>query len=354
MDASAAETIPRLLLSWYDRGARSFPWRAPPGSTAPEPYRVWLSEVMLQQTTTAHAARYFAEFTRRWPRVEDLAAAEDAEVMAAWAGLGYYARARNLLACARAVAGRGGDFPDSEAALRELPGIGGYTAAAVAAIAFGVRAVVVDANVERVVARLFAIADPLPRAKPLIHAATDRLTPVQRSGDFAQAMMDLGATVCTPKRPTCLVCPLSSHCAAYRSGEPDQYPVKAAKRAKPSRHGQAYWIIRDDVVWLVRRPPRGMLGGMRSLPDDGWSARADGSATGPVPGPWSPLGAVEHGFTHFDLRLQVVLYSGEDWASLTPDNGEWWPLDRIGEAGLPSLFGKAARLAMDHTGRKSQ
>lgn len=230
MDASV-ETVASALLNWYDGHARSLPWRVPPlGQNAPpDPYRVWLSEVMLQQTTTAAVAPYFERFTQRWPTVSDLAAADDADVMAAWAGLGYYARARNLLACARAVAARGGVFPDSEEALRALPGLGAYTAAAVAAIAFGRRAVVVDANVERVVSRLFAIAEPLPGGKAAIRAGADRITPDRRAGDFAQAMMDLGATICTSRSPRCLLCPLSAHCAAYRAGTADAFPVKAAK-----------------------------------------------------------------------------------------------------------------------------
>ena len=344
MDASA-ETIPAALLAWYDGNARKLAWRAAPGAPLPDPYRVWLSEVMLQQTTTAAVAPYFAEFTRRWPSVEALAGEDDAEVMAAWAGLGYYARARNLLACARAVAGAGGRFPDSEAELRKLPGLGQYTAAAVAAIAFGRRAVVIDANVERVVARLFAIGTPLPGGKAEIHAATDRITPDKRAGDFAQAMMDLGATICTARSPRCLLCPLADYCAGRRTGEPEGFPVKAPKKAKPDRVGTAWWIAANGQVRLVTRPGSGMLGGMRALPDDGWSARGDGSGEAPLAGPWRGLGAVSHGFTHFNLRLDVQLYLGSDWASLV-DEGEWWPLARLDEAGLPTLFAKAARLAL--------
>ena len=348
MDASA-ETIPRALLEWYDAHARALPWRAPPGSPPPDAYRVWLSEVMLQQTTTAAVARYFAEFTRRWPTVQALAAAEDAEVMAAWAGLGYYARARNLVACARTVAGRRGDFPDTEQGLRALPGLGQYTAAAVAAIAFDRRTVVVDANVERVVARLFAIDTPLPAGKPAIHAATDRITPNVRPGDFAQAMMDLGATICTPRAPRCLLCPLAADCAGRRTGEPERFPVKAPKRPKPDRIGTAFWIAANGKVWLAQRVGKGMLGGMRALPDDGWTVRADGTGTAPLGGAWRAAGAVDHGFTHFNLRLNVLLYLGNDWASLRAQDGEWWPLDRLDEAGLPTLFAKAARLALAQT-----
>jgi A/G-specific adenine glycosylase len=344
--SASTQTIADDLLRWYDRQARALPWRAPPGDPPPDPYRVWLSEVMLQQTTTAAVAPYFARFTQRWPTVTALAAAEDGDVMAAWAGLGYYARARNLLACARAVTAQGGRFPDSEAALRELPGLGAYTAAAVAAIAFGQRAVVVDANVERVVARLFAIDRPLPGARPAIRERADGITPDARAGDFAQAMMDLGATVCTSRDPRCLLCPIAGHCAGRASGEPSRFPVKAAKAARPSRTGTAWWIVRNRAVWLERRPGNGMLGGMRALPDDGWSARADGHAPPPLSGPWQPGGAVDHVFTHFALHLRLALYSGDDWARLDSRMGEWWPLDRLEEAGLPTLFAKAARLAM--------
>jgi A/G-specific adenine glycosylase len=344
MDASG-ETIADKLLAWYGRHARELPWRSPPGSPPPEPYRVWLSEVMLQQTTVAAVKAYFAAFTTRWPTVEALAAAPDEDVMAAWAGLGYYARARNLVACARAVVERGGVFPDTEESLRELPGLGAYTAAAVAAIAFGRRAVVVDANVERVVSRLFAIGEPLPGGRTAIRAAADWITPDRRSGDFAQAMMDLGSSVCTPKNSKCLLCPLSQDCAARAAGNAETYPVKAAKKAKPARQGRAFWIERDGAVWLVRREGKGMLGGMRALPDDGWHARADGSGVPPLTGEWRSGGTVRHGFTHFDLELHLALYSGSDWNSLAAEAGEWWPLDRLDQAGLPTLFAKAARLA---------
>jgi len=349
MDASS-HNIAAKLLDWYDTHARLLPWRSPPGTPPRDPYLVWLSEVMLQQTTTAAVIPYFAEFTRRWPSVEDLARAEEGEVMAAWAGLGYYARARNLIACARKVAGRGGVFPRSEAELRQLPGLGAYTAAAVAAIAFGERAVVVDANVERVVARLFAIAEPLPGARSALRAAADAITPADRPGDFAQAMMDLGATICTSRAPRCLLCPLAEDCSARAGGEPDRYPVKPAKKTKPRRRGRAFWIERDDEVWLVRRPGRGMLGGMRALPDDGWSARADGTGHVPLPGSWELSGAVSHVFTHFALELHLSVYSGRELSKLQESEGEWWPLDRIEDAGLPTLFAKAARLAVGQKG----
>lgn len=353
MDASSGMIAARLL-DWYDSHARELPWRARPGQPSPEPYRVWLSEVMLQQTTTSAVIPYFAEFTRRWPTIEALAAAEEADVMAAWAGLGYYARARNLVACAREVAGQGGRFPESEEELRKLPGLGAYTAAAVAAIAFGRRAVVVDANVERVVARLFAIAERLPAGRRAIREAADAITPDERAGDFAQAMMDLGANICTSRAPRCLLCPLSRDCGARQEGEPERYPVKPAKRAKPVRLGRAYWIEGDEAVWLVRRPAKGMLAGMRALPDDGWSARRDGTRDAPLAGIWQRGGVVSHAFTHFALELHLSVYSGGDLASLDQSDGEWWPIARLDEAGLPTLFAKAARLALGHTGEANR
>nr|WP_246448153.1 A/G-specific adenine glycosylase [Novosphingobium flavum] len=328
------------MLGWYDAHARKLPWRAPPGAPPTEPYRVWLSEVMLQQTTVAAVKSYFEKFTSAWPTVMDLAAADEAEVMAAWAGLGYYARARNLIACAREVAGRGGVFPDSEEGLRALPGLGAYTAAAVAAIAFGRRAVVVDANVERVVARLFAVEAALPAARGEIRALADRITPDERAGDFAQGMMDLGATVCTARAPKCLICPLAGSCAGRASGAPERFPVKAAKAARPERKGRAFWIERDERVWLVRRPGKGMLGGMRALPDDGWSARSDGSGAAPLGCAWRAAGQVSHGFTHFSLVLSVSRARLDDGDP--PGAGEWWDIARIAEAGLPTLFARAA------------
>ncbi len=337
-----AATVSETLLDWYDAHARDLPWRARPGAPPPDPYRVWLSEVMLQQTTVAAVKPYFEAFTMRWPDVGSLAAAPEEDVMAAWAGLGYYSRARNLVKCARAVAERGG-FPENESGLRELPGLGAYTAAAVAAIAFGERAVVVDANVERVVARLFAITEPLPAARRAIRQAADTITPHRHAGDFAQAMMDLGATICTPRDPKCLLCPLTATCKARAGGDPARLPVKAPKKAKPVRQGRAYWIERGGSVWLVRRAGKGMLGGMRALPDDGWHAGANGTEEAPVPGRWESAGAVRHTFTHFALELSV--YAG--WQTSQPaGEGEWWPIDRIDEAGLPTLFAKAVSLVV--------
>ncbi|WP_379546115.1 A/G-specific adenine glycosylase [Qipengyuania sp. DSG2-2] len=328
------------LLEWYDSHARDLPWRALPGQPAPDPYRVWLSEVMLQQTTVAAVKPYFAKFTGTWPTVTDLAAAPEEDVMAAWAGLGYYSRARNLVKAAKAVAGLGG-FPDTEEGLRALPGVGDYTAAAIAAIAFGRRAVVVDANVERVVARLFAIEEPLPGARKAIRTGMDAVTPENRAGDFAQAMMDLGSSLCTAKAPKCLLCPLAEHCAG-RTADPERLPVKPPKKVKPQRKGRAFWIEREGSVWLVARPGSGMLAGMRSLPDDGWSAQSDGSGEAPLEGEWETLGLVRHTFTHATLELDVAAQR----TRVQPDGeGQWWPINQLDEAGLPTLFAKAARLA---------
>lgn len=320
VDASQA------LMRWYSVDKRTLPWRARPGET-PDPYRIWLSEVMLQQTSVAAVKPYFERFTGRWPTVDALAAAEEGELMAAWAGLGYYARARNLIACARAVAGdHGGRFPDEEAALRKLPGIGPYTAAAIAAIAFGRRAVVVDGNVERVIARLHALQD-----KSGVHALVDAMTPAEGAGDFAQGMMDLGATVCTPRNPACTRCPLSARCAAYAEGDPERYPVKAPKAARPNRKGTAYWLEHRGDVLLVRRPPKGLLGGMLGLPE-----------TPPAEAQWREAGAVDHIFTHFALNMRLRCAETEE----RPE-GLWWPVDRIGEAGLPTLFAKLAARGLE-------
>ena len=322
VDASEA------LLCWYAVDKRPLPWRTESGCRA-DPYRVWLSEIMLQQTTVAHARPYFLAFTRRWPTVEALAAAPEADLMSAWAGLGYYARARNLHGCARQVAGElGGRFPEEEAQLRRLPGIGPYTAAAIAAIAFGRRAVAVEANVERVVARLFAVEAPLPAARPRIAELAGRLTPEAGAGDFLQAMMDLGQTICTPRNPECGRCPLTDHCLAFQGGDPARFPVKAPKAARPRREGTAWWLEHDGHVMLVRRPKRGLLGGMLALPTDEAPADAD----------WREGGAVDHVFTHFALTMRLL-------CAEAPERGEglWWPVDRIHEAGLPTLFAKLAQ-----------
>ena len=340
---------PADLLDWYDRHRRHLPWRVPPGGTA-DPYRVWLSEIMLQQTTVAAVGPYYETFLARFPDVAALAAAPEAAVMQAWAGLGYYARARNLHACARAVAARGG-FPRDIEALRALPGIGPYTAAAVAAIAFGVPVVPVDGNVERVAARLFAIEAPLPGAKAAIAAAAARLgedaAASARPSDFAQALFDLGATICTPAAPACAVCPVLAGCAARRRGIAADLPRKAPKPTRPLRHGAHFWLTDASHVLLRRRPPRGLLGGMTELPGTPWRAEswspADAFAHAPMEAAWRPAGEVRHGFTHFELRLalfaaQVERIEGE---------GFLHPLGALDAAALPSLMRKCVAALSD-------
>jgi A/G-specific adenine glycosylase len=339
--------IAALLLAHYAVHARDLLWRKRPGQGRPDPYHVWLSEIMLQQTTVMAVMPYFARFTDRWKNFEELAACDDADLMAAWAGLGYYARARNLLKCARTVVSEhGGELPQSEDALKKLPGIGPYTAAAIAAIAFGQRAVVVDANIERVVSRLFALSTPLPQAKPEIAALMDRITPADRAGDFAQAMMDLGAGICSVKAPACDRCPLADACQARNDGNPVAYPVKQPKKARPVRKGTAYWIRRGDKVWLVRRKDSGMLAAMRALPDDGWSARSDGDGRPPCPADWRPLpSGIAHIFSHFSLELQVAVTAWPHGPN-PPLEGEWWDVNSLDKAGLPTLFIKATKVAL--------
>ena len=326
------------LLDWYDAHRRALAWRSGPGGARPDPYRVWLSEVMLQQTTTSHATPYFEIFTKRWPTVSDLADADDETVMAAWAGLGYYARARNLLACARAVAEHGGDFPDTEAALLALPGIGAYTAAAVAAIAFDRAANVVDGNVERVMARLFAVETPVPAARPELKRLAGSLVTDDRPGDWAQALMDLGATVCRPGKPVCDRCPLTEWCLAFRSGQPERYPLKAPKGERARRHGVA-WVLRDvdGRVALVRRPDKGLLGGMLGLPTSDWGSPRP-PAEPPAPGDWTDVGAIDHVFTHFALTLEVRTATG---------TGDFlWREPAEARAALPTVFRKALDRAL--------
>lgn len=333
MDVSSLRAA---LLDWYDAGARTLPWRAPPGSAArTDPYRVWLSEVMLQQTTVPHATPYFHAFTGRWPTVGELAAAADSEVMAAWAGLGYYARARNMLKAARAVAAdHGGVFPDTEEGLLALPGVGAYTAAAVAAIAFDRPANVVDGNVERVVSRLFAVGTPLPAARPELRRLAGSLVADDRPGDWAQALMDLGAMVCRPKSPLCDRCPVSAFCVALKTGDPARYPVKTKKADRPRREG-VVWVMTDDRgrVGLVRRPDRGLLGGMLGLPTSDWSV-TPADAAPPVAADWREAGSVEHVFTHFALTLRV-LTARADGADLI------WSDVGAARRAVPTVFRKA-------------
>jgi A/G-specific adenine glycosylase len=343
------KTLRAQLLAWYDAHARDLPWRVGPRAHAAgrraDPYRVWLSEVMLQQTTVPHATPYFLKFTARWPTVSDLAAEAEDEVMAAWAGLGYYARARNLLACARAVAGEhAGVFPDTEEGLRALPGLGPYTAAAVAAIAFDEPTNVVDGNVERVMARLFAVEAALPDAKPELKRLAATLIGDDRPGDWAQALMDLGATVCRPKQPLCDRCPVSAQCAGLATGAPETYPRRTAKALRPHRHGVAYVLTRGDEIALVRRPPKGLLGGMLGLPTSEWRAArwsdAEAFAAAPAKAAWRGVGEVEHGFTHFTLTLRLLRAEGEAAGVV------WTP--RRGLDALPSVFLKAARAGLSN------
>ena len=316
----------------------------------PDPYHVWLSEIMLQQTTVATVKSYFDHFVARWPRVEDLAAADLDDVLHAWQGLGYYARARNLHKCAKVVAGdHGGRFPDTEAALLTLPGVGPYTAAAIAAIAFDVPASPVDGNIERVTARLRRITQPLPAGKTAIQAAARQLTPNTRPGDFAQAMMDLGATVCTPRSPKCDLCPWQGACAARAAGNAENLPARAPKKAKPTRYGVVFWVVDGrGRVLLRRRAERGLLGGMIEVPSTDWRDTPwdMGEASGHAPLPaaaWEGAGEVRHTFTHFHLRLAVVCgtVTGGDIA-----DGTWvHPRDFGGQA-LPTLMKKVAKAAL--------
>ena len=340
--APAKAALRARLLDWYDRYRRDLPWRAKAGTRA-DPYRVWLSEIMLQQTTVPHATPYFLAFTARWPTVADLASAADGEVMAAWAGLGYYARARNLLACARVVAAdHAGAFPGDEAALRALPGVGDYTAAAVAAIAFDRPANAVDGNVERVMARLFAVETPLPAAKSELKRLAGDLVAADRPGDWAQALMDLGSGVCRPKSPLCDLCPLSADCRARATRAPETYPRRTAKSARPHRYGVAWRMIREGEVALVRRPPRGLLGGMLALPTTDWRAEpfttADALAAAPMAANWIEVGSVEHVFTHFSLTLRVF----EARVEAADPAWVWTPISEA-RADVPSVFAKALK-----------
>lgn len=349
-DPSAA-----TILEWYDRHARRLPWRIPPARSRrgvrPDPYHVWLSEVMLQQTTVATVGPYFRDFLARWPRVEDLAAADLDQVLTQWAGLGYYARARNLHKCARRVCDEhGGRFPDTEAGLRELPGIGPYTAAAIAAIAFGRAATPVDGNIERVMARLFAVAAPMPDSKPLLKAYAARLTPDARAGDYAQAVMDLGATICTPRAPACGLCPWRADCRAYAEGLTETLPRRAPKAPRPVRRAVAYWMTRrDGHVLLRRRPETGLLGGMMEVPSGPWEETPEFRDNPPVAADWTALpGVVEHGFTHLQLELQVKAARIDGRTTL---GGVWIPVEAFGDHALPTLTRKVVRHVMAHLGK---
>ena len=350
----AANRLPGDLLLWYDRNRRHLPWRAAPGQTA-DPYHVWLSEIMLQQTTVATVGPYFKRFLARWPNVADLAAAPLDEVLIEWAGLGYYARARNLHKCAVTIAEHhGGCFPDSEPALLALPGVGVYTAAAIAAIAFDHPATPVDGNFERVMARLHAVEQPMPAAKPRLRDLAATLTPTHRPGDYAQAVMDLGATVCTPRNPKCIICPWSDACAARIAGIAEALPRKVPKKRKPTRHGTAFWYLNPEGdVLLRRRPPSGLLGGMMEIPSTVWvedpHKESVATSQAPVPADWRPLpGLVRHTFTHFHLELRVMATRIETAGDMA--NTRWHPIASLGRAGLPSVMIKIVRHALSHAG----
>ena len=341
-----------LLLDWYDRHRRRLPWRALPGET-PDPYRVWLSEIMLQQTTVATVGPYFARFLERWPDVEALATAKLDDVLHAWQGMGYYARARNLHACAQAVVERfDGQFPASEAELLTLPGIGAYTAAAIAAIAFDLHAAPVDGNIERVIARLYAVTTPLPDAKPELRQLAAALVPRDRPGDFAQAAMDLGATICTPQKPKCVLCPWREECRAHIEGIAEDLPARAPKRAKPLRRGVAFWAVRGDgAVLLRRRPAKGLLGGMMEVPSSEWVSgaldRAAAEKAAPVNARWSALpGVVRHSFTHFDLELMVLTGKARAAKDVTNFGGVWVQPAALGTQALPTVMKKVIAFAL--------
>ncbi|MFB2530788.1 A/G-specific adenine glycosylase [Paracoccus sp. p4-l81] len=342
------DRIVPALLDWYDAHARDLPWRIRPAARAagarPDPYRIWLSEVMLQQTTVAAVRDYFHRFTALWPDVASLAAAPDAQVMAEWAGLGYYARARNLIACARAVAAAGGQFPTTRDGLLALPGIGPYTAAAIAAIAYDAPETVVDGNVERVVARLFAVTQPMPAAKPRLRDLAATLTPDTRPGDFAQAMMDLGATICTPRRPACAICPLRGDCAAQAKGLAEALPARSPKPPKPQRQGRV-WLARDaeGSLLMQRRPAKGLLGGTLGFPTGGWDGTPDAP---PLQADWRALPSVRHVFTHFELTLTPML--ADLPGSHPPLSGAFVPIPQIDPRALPGLMRKVWAAAQPH------
>lgn len=338
------------LLNWYDKHARSLPWRVPPAERArgvmPDPYRVWLSEIMLQQTTVATVKAYFERFTARWPDVVALAESPREEVLKEWAGLGYYARARNLHACAQAVvAEHDGRFPDTEAVLLTLPGIGRYTAAAVASIAFDRPAPVMDGNVERVMARVFAVGETLPGIKPQLYALAASQTPELRPGDYAQAVMDLGATICTPRNPACGICPVMTVCEGRKAGIAAELPRKAPKKTKPTRFGVCYLAVRaDGAVLLEERPDAGLLGGMTGLPGGAWTQAQPAEECPPLVADWSERGEVRHTFTHFHLQMMVMRADVE--INATAPAGRWVAHKDAASQALPTVMKKALKLGL--------
>jgi len=352
--SNSREALRSALLDWYDAKGRSLPWRLRPEDRArgaiADPYAVWLSEIMLQQTTVPHATPYWERFLARWPTVTDLAKAPREDVLAAWAGLGYYARARNLHKCAQTVAFElEGRFPQTLDALLALPGVGDYTANAIRAAAFNKPASVVDGNVERVLTRMTAMQTPLPKSKPEIKAIAAELASPERSCDYAQAIMDLGATVCTPKSPQCAACPWSVWCAAREAGEATRYPLKEKKKPKPVRRGVCFHVTGEGGLWIRRRPETGLLGAMMELPGTDWTLTAPDAAqiteARPFDAAWRQAGQVRHVFTHFTLELEVLCASApEGWR---PNVGQWAPLSDLKQAGLPSVMMKAAKLGLE-------
>jgi A/G-specific adenine glycosylase len=345
-EGEAARVLPQALLTWYDRHRRSLPWRALPGATA-DPYAVWLSEIMLQQTTVRAVGPYFEKFMARWPSVTALGLASLDDVLKMWAGLGYYSRARNLHACAVAVTRQhGGRFPDTEEGLRALPGVGPYTAAAIAAIAFGRRTMPVDGNIERVVSRLYAVEDELPKAKPRIKALAETLLGPSRAGDSAQALMDLGATICTPKKPACALCPLMDGCAARLRGDADSFPRKAPKKTGALRRGAAFVVIRGDQVLVRSRPAKGLLGGMTEVPNSDWlpdhdeaAAKAQAPVVKGVTRWHRKAGVVSHVFTHFPLELTVYVAHAPA-GTRAPAGMRWTQIATLADEALPNLMRK--------------
>lgn len=351
----------KAILNWYDRHHRILPWRVTPTEYArgikSDPYRVWLSEIMLQQTTVEAVKSYFIKFVERWPNITAMANASEDDILRAWAGLGYYSRARNLKKCADLVAANyNGNFPSTASKLRELPGIGDYTSAAIAAIAFGEQATVVDGNVERVVSRLYAIDTPLPAAKSEIRARMGELTPHDRPGDFAQAVMDLGATICTPRRPACAICPVNEGCEALTAHDPEKFPVKAPKAAKPVRVGSAFVAITEDGSILLRkRKGQGLLAGMTEVPGSEWTARIDGDATinaAPFIADWVSTGSITHIFTHFELRLSV--YSVSNMVKRNDIDGWWSAPFELEDEALPTVMKKAINAAIPEAFKKGR
>ncbi len=332
------------LLAWYDREGRTLPWRVRPEDRAegarPDPYAIWLSEVMLQQTTIPHGTPYWHKFLALYPTVEDLASAPLDDVLTHWAGLGYYARARNLHKCAKAVVARGG-WPETKAELQTLPGIGDYTSSTIAAICFAEPTTIVDGNVERVISRVHRVEEALPKAKKTLKSLAAVLSDPDRPGDYGQAVMDLGATICSPKSPSCLICPWAKWCAARAAGDQTRYPIKTPKKKQPIRYANAFVAVKDHTVWLQRRPEEGLLGGMMEVPNSAWVAEAEDMAP-PVPADWHAAGDVRHLFTHIDLRLRV--YRAEVTRDLRGE-GRWVSVDALDEEALPSLMRKVLKAA---------